>query len=52
MGDHRVDVSRITVDDVGVIGWDLGARTSRGTASTTTLICLDRVGVARRWSGE
>jgi hypothetical protein len=40
-GDHRVDVSRITMDDDGVIGRDLGARTSRGTASTMALVCLD-----------
>jgi hypothetical protein len=40
-GDHRVDVSRITVDDDGVIGRDLGARTSQGTASTMALVCLD-----------
>jgi hypothetical protein len=40
------------VDDDGVIGRDLGGRTSRGTASTTALVCLDGVGVARRQSGE
>jgi hypothetical protein len=40
------------VDDDGVIGRDLGAGTSRGTASTTTLVCLDGLGVARRRSGE
>jgi hypothetical protein len=50
-GDHRVDVSRIPVDDDGVIGRGRGARASRGTASTTTLIRLDGIGVARRRSG-
>jgi hypothetical protein len=40
------------MDDDGVIGQDLGAGTSRGTASTTTLVCLDGLGVARRRSGE
>jgi hypothetical protein len=47
-GDHRVDVSRIPVDDDGVIGQGLGARASRGTTSTTALVRLDGVGVARR----
>jgi hypothetical protein len=46
-----MDVSRIVVDDDGVIDRGLGARTSRGTASTTALVCLDGVGVARRRSG-
>jgi hypothetical protein len=50
-GDHRVDVSRISADDDGVIGRGLGARTSRGTASTTALVRLDGIGVARRQSG-
>jgi hypothetical protein len=47
LGDHRVDVSRIPVDDDGVIGQGLGARASPGTASTTALVRLDGVGVAR-----
>jgi hypothetical protein len=46
-----MDVSRIVVDDDGVIDRGLDARTSRGTASTTALVCLDGVGVARRRSG-
>jgi hypothetical protein len=52
VGDHRVDVSRITVDDDGVVGRDLGAGMSRGTASTTALVCLDGLGVARWRSGH
>jgi hypothetical protein len=48
-GDHRVDASRIPVDDDRVIGRGLGARASWGTKSTTALVRLDGVGVARRW---
>jgi hypothetical protein len=47
-GDHHVDVSRIPVDDDGVIGRGLGARANRCTATTATLVRLDGVGVARR----
>jgi hypothetical protein len=50
-GDHRMELSRIAVDDDGVINRGLGARTSRDTASTTALVCLDGVGVASRRSG-
>jgi hypothetical protein len=47
-GDHRVDVSRIPVDDDGVIGRGLSARTNRCTATTAALVRLDGVNVARR----
>jgi hypothetical protein len=48
LGDHRVDVSRIPVDDDRVIGRGLGERANRGTMSTTALVRLDGVG----WCSE
>jgi hypothetical protein len=63
-GDHRVNVSRIPVDDDGVIGRGLDARVNRCTATTEALVRLDGVGVGavrggagdagagRGWAGD
>jgi hypothetical protein len=46
--DQRVDVSRIPVDDDGVICRGLTTRANRCTASIAALVRLDGVGVTRR----